>query len=160
MGHARIIVSVAALLALASAHCSSDSTQPGSTDGGGADSAVADGGTDAEAGMGMQPVNGCSQADFVTMSDPSSMRIITFPTTSSPIQYAPPCMKIKVGQSVTWNGAFTHHPLEPAGGDAMTPIPALNTGTTTTVAFPRAGTFGFECAAHPNVMFGAILVVP
>jgi plastocyanin len=76
------------------------------------------------------------------------------------MQYSPACIKIKVGQSVTWNGAFQFHPLEAVGGDTPSPITATNSGTTVTFAFAREGTFGFDCANHPTIMHGAVLVVP
>jgi plastocyanin len=57
-------------------------------------------------------------------------------------------------------GAFSQHPLEPAGGDTPNPIVFTSTGSMVTFAFPSAGTYGFECNFHPNFMFGAIRVVP
>jgi plastocyanin len=67
-------------------------------------------------------------------------------------------MSIKVGQTVTWNGDFTDHPLEPTTDD--NPITDVLSGTTATTTFPAAGTFGYDCAMHPSMMFGAIQVVP
>jgi plastocyanin len=40
------------------------------------------------------------------------------------------------------------------------PIAIVNTGTTTTLAFPNEGKFGYHCANHPLVMKGAIWVIP
>ncbi len=154
-------------LAFAGAHCSSSTTSGGGGDAGGgsdsgADSSTADsgGGTDSSSDA-PAIVNGCGTADFADHTAASDARAITFPGDSElPAQYAPPCIKIKVGQSVTWNGGFTAHPIEPAGGDTNTPILATSGVTTKSFAFPNAGTFGFECANHPLSMKGAVFVVP
>ncbi|MBX3187454.1 MAG: hypothetical protein KF819_10585 [Labilithrix sp.] len=63
------------------------------------------------------------------------------------------CMKIKKGQTVTWNGDLDAHPLGPEGGDKPNPI-----SNTSTVTFNAAGTFGYICDIHP-AMIGAIQVV-
>ena len=88
------------------------------------------------------------------------MRAISFPTGLSPAQYTPNCIKIKVGQTVTWNGAFANHPLMPFNGDSNNPVTLTSTGTTKGFAFPAAGTYGFGCQFHSFSMFGAIQVVP
>ena len=64
------------------------------------------------------------------------------------------CMKVKVGQTVAYEGTFSTHPLGPAGGDA--PSPFASVPDTGKVTFDRAGTFGFVCGVHPS-MTGAIL---
>ena len=122
------------------------------------DSSTTDSGTDAAVDSGPQPVNGCTT--FVDKSQPNDVRDIAFPTGVGPVQYSPNCMKIKAGQSVTWNGAFANHPLIASGGDAGNPIPTTSTGTTKAFAFPTAGTYGFACQFHGFSMFGAIQVVP
>jgi len=148
-------------LAFAGLHCSSDSsTGGGGSDGGKSDSGAGDSGAaDSAADTGVT-VQGCSPSDFADKTDAAAMRGITFPMDFTPVQYSPPCMKIKAGQSVTWTGSFTNHPLEAMNGDAGNPIKPTTMGTTVTVAFPTAGTFGFDCANHPSIMKGAILVVP
>ncbi len=109
--------------------------------------------------------NDCSPFDF-TMNDHTAAgdaRIITFSYDQTPVQYAPRCMKIKVGQTVTWKGDQHFHPLSPAGGDIPTPITddPNPMGTQRAIAFPNAGFFGFECFTHEApAEYGAILVVP
>jgi plastocyanin len=127
----------------------SDSSSDAATDSPtSADSAMGDGAT---------PLNGCTTfVDDTAAANPT----ITGPMGVNPVQYAPSCVKIKAGQSVTWKVAFANHPLEQAGGDANSPIANANTGTSVTFQFPNAGEFGFECAFHPTIMFGAVLVVP
>lgn len=152
------------VLALTGLHCSSSSTGP--ADAGNADTGAADSGADAatiDAGADAgATVNGCTPADFAASDETAAAapRAIAFPMGGAPAQFTPHCMKIKVGQSVSWNGNFSAHPLEAMGGDSGNPIAQVSTGTTTSIAFPSAGTFGFDCANHPSSMFGAILVVP
>jgi plastocyanin len=89
---------------------------------------------------------------------------ISFPTGALPSQYTPRCVKIKVGQQVTWTGAFASHPLEAFGGDTPSPIPAFTSadpdGGTLAVVFTPPGTFGFRCGIHTVAMTGAVKVVP
>lgn len=92
---------------------------------------------------------------------------ISFPTGGAPVQYSPRCVKIKVGQKVTFAGSFVSHPLESFGGQKPSPIPAFtNTNAdggpsgTLTITFANAGTFGFRCGVHTVAMTGAVKVVP
>jgi hypothetical protein len=141
----------------------------GSTNKGGGSNAGDDGG-------GIATLNGCTAADFAAndMSAQGATRTITFgpagqviignlePDTipPTPSQYAPHCMTIASAESVTWVGAFASFPLAPSGGTTPTPIANVTTGTTTSVAFPSAGTYGFNDPNASTVMFGAILVTP
>lgn len=63
------------------------------------------------------------------------------------------CMRIKVGQTVTWNGDLGSHPLAAKGGDSPSPIT-----NAATAKFDKAGTYGFVCTLHSS-MQGAIVVV-
>jgi len=106
----------------------------------------------------------CTQAEF-DQGDFTAMTAveITFPTDSAPAQYTNRCAKVKVGTVVTFSGSFSSHPLEPRGGDTPTPIPSQTmdvAGGGLDVTMTTAGTYGFECAFHPTIMFGAIQVVP
>jgi hypothetical protein len=101
-------------------------------------------------------LNGCNQpSDYEDLTAPSADRIIdwTFGAQN--------CSKIRVGQSVTWSGNFTTHPLEPWQGDAANPIESYTGGASDhAVVFDVSGTFGYRCAVHTTTMFGAIWVVP
>lgn len=134
----------------------------GANDGSVTDGGGTDGGSDAIADVvvdtGPQPVNGCTS--FVDKSAPNDTRAIDFPTGVSAAQYTPNCLKVKAGQSVTWNGSFPNHPLMAFGGDSGNPITTTNTGATKSFTFPAAGTYGFGCQFHSFAMFGAIQVVP
>ncbi len=124
---------------------------------GGQDSSTTDAAADVVVDAGPQPVNGCTSfTDGTATNDP---RAITFPTGVTAAQYSPNCLKIKVGQSVTWNGAFPNHPLMSSGGDSGGPITTTSTGTTKSFTFNSTGTFGFACQFHSLSMFGAIQVV-
>ncbi len=70
------------------------------------------------------------------------------------------CITISVGQTVTFTGDFNVHPISASGG--TTPSPIVNGGAadpSVTITFPSAGTFGYICDMHAN-MLGAIRVVP
>jgi plastocyanin len=66
------------------------------------------------------------------------------------------CMTVQVGQTVTWSGSFSSHPLINDGGD--TPNPIEGHDATGHVTFTKAGTFGYICSIHAT-MTGAIQVV-
>jgi plastocyanin len=66
------------------------------------------------------------------------------------------CMKVAVGQTVTWAGSFSTHPLINDGGD--TPNPIAGHDASGNVTFTAAGTFGYLCSVHAT-MTGAIQVV-
>jgi plastocyanin len=98
-------------------------------------------------------VNGCTA--YVDRTADAASRVIawTYTVASDPAR----CMRITVGQSVTWNGDFVQHPRLAQGGDAPSPI--ADAGAAPEVAFPAQGTFGFACGNHP-FMTGAIRVAP
>ncbi len=95
-------------------------------------------------------LNGCTT--YVDRTGDTAGREITwdFPVASTPEA----CLKIKVGQSVTWKGDFVTHPLASKGGDSPSPI--TNVATT---KFDKAGLFGWVCTRHPS-MQGVVQVVP
>lgn len=117
-------------------------------------------------------VNGCASKDFAPAAAGDSTVRIQY---GDPIglAYSPKCLTISSGQTVTFFGDtaqganFIVHPLRPGGADGTNsgagappnPIAAQNTGSTYTVAFPGAGTFGYFCQAHQSMgMYGAIQV--
>lgn len=95
-------------------------------------------------------LNGCK--NYVDRTAAGASREITwgFPVSTTPEA----CMKIKAGQTVTWKGDLSIHPIGPKGGDANNPIKSAATNT-----FPAAGTFGYVCTNH-STMLGVVLVVP
>ena len=109
-------------------------------------------------------LNGCTAAAAIDRTAVGASRNITFPG----FAYAPPCMKIRVGQAVTWSGDLGFHPLRAGaivGGVATAqpgnPVPSISTGNTATATFGAAGDYGYYCANHfAGGMVGAIFVVP
>jgi plastocyanin len=94
-------------------------------------------------------VDSCAPADFVAANQVDWTFAVS-----------PRCLQIKAGQTVTWNGSFTTHPLLADEGDTPNPISTADTsGPSATVTFPTAGTFGFKCEVHAS-MTGAVLVTP
>jgi len=149
--------------------CGGDDTTPnGSTGAGGTGgSAAGTGGTAGAggaggAGGGGTMVNGCASTTAVDKTA-STTTTVTF---SDLLVYDPPCIRIKVGSSVTWSGNFVAHPLQ--GGTASTPDPTSPIKFTigadagpVTVTFPNAGAFGYYCTIHGAFgMKGAVFVVP
>lgn len=99
-------------------------------------------------------VDDCAEEHYVDRSADSASRVLTwdysFPATPER------CIRIRVGQTVRWNGNFPDHPLDPDQGDAPNPI-AQHDGSGV-VTFSQPGTFGFRCNYHFE-MRGAIRVV-
>jgi len=102
---------------------------------------------------------GCSQLEDLTAD--SATREVKFGGALANT-YAPKCMKVKKGQSVTFDGDFKVHPLAQACGPSET-IPNVKEGSSQAITFETAGDFGYFCTAHGNPagggMAGRILVV-
>lgn len=143
-----------------------DTSVPG-TDSGGKDSAASDGDTctgpttvdyakciEADAGgtgntfqdFGATPAN-------VVMIDPDY-------AAGTPAAYDPPCIKIKVGQKVTWGGSFATHPLRPAPCNPTTgdQIPTISGGTLATLTMTTPGIYGFQCLVHSSGGMKGVIV--
>ena len=140
--------------------CSSSNPSPSPTPGGGNPPAPTPTSTSTEDAATPPPtpevVNGCSAFTDMTAGGAT----IDGPGNAVPAQYSPNCVHIKAGQSVTWNVDLSAHPLGASGGTTPSPIQTTASGTSVTVTFPGAGTFGFHCLAHPTIMFGAVFVSP
>lgn len=97
-----------------------------------------------DTGAGDAGLNGCTSFD--DRSAPQAMRTITWqfgPT--------PKCIEIDKNQTVTWQGDFGFHPLEPLGGDMPTPITSTATGMSAMFTFPNSGFYGYHCAVHSGL---------
>ncbi len=71
-----------------------------------------------------------------------------------------PCIKIKVGQKVTWQGNFTTHPLiaapcNPAGNTIPTGGPGIGTAV---LNVTTAGIYGFQCQIHTGQGMKGVIV--
>jgi len=109
-------------------------------------------------------INGCTLAAAADRTAVNAARTVTFPG----FAYTPRCIKIRVGQTVTWSGDLAFHPLRPGlivGGVPMAqagnPVPSVSAGASTTATFAAAGDYGYYCANHfGSGMVGAVYVVP
>ena len=109
-------------------------------------------------------VHGCAFADATDLSAE-----LTPTVTFGPVfAYDPNCARIQAGQSITFNGDLSFHPLvggQIVGGsevpDPSSPIGSTSSGTSKTVAFPAAGTYPYYCDSHGYLgMTGAVYVTP
>jgi plastocyanin len=125
--------------------------------------------TNGETGVSENTVfHGCMPENFVDRSAPGAARTLTFG--GAMFAFDPKCMTIAAGQTVTFTGNFSFHPLSRginptpeglAAGTPGNPIPTTTSGNTISVSFPRAGTFPYFCALHlSNGMAGVIVVRP
>ncbi|MBI5546173.1 MAG: hypothetical protein HY901_19965 [Deltaproteobacteria bacterium] len=98
---------------------------------------------------------GC--ADYLDATGPSADRTVSFTC----CQYTPKCLKIAVGQSVTFSGPFGFHPVKQACGSTPV-IASTSSGSSASFVFGTPGEFGFFCPLHGSAdgtgMAGSILV--
>jgi len=112
---------------------------------------------------GGRVLNDCKESDFAAndLSDPDASRVVRFPRADGGLGYAPPCVRVAAGESVTWRGDFLVHPLTQFNGDPNSPIDYYDDGGgpdgSITIGFPEAGWYGYQCAVHAQ-MYGAIEV--
>ena len=101
---------------------------------------------------------GCSSgfAGCSTFSDGTAISFASF-------SYTPKCLRVKVGQAVSFSGSFSAHPLEQACGPAPV-ITATASGSSASFSFSKPGLYGYYCTLHGAAsgtgMAGAIEVVP
>lgn len=98
--------------------------------------------------------HGCSDDRFVDRRAAAATRTVTFGAGATPFSYSPNCIRIAVGQSVAFTGAFSVHPLSPgvhgnpSAAPPGNPIPLTTSGDRAEVAFPAAGVFPYFCTVH------------
>jgi plastocyanin len=108
------------------------------------------------------PANFSGCTGWVDLTQATSPTV-TFPGSGE--RYAPSCVRIRLGQTVTFQGgAFGSHPLLQACGPVQNVLPSTSSGSSLMVTFDRAlGTFGYYCQQHGSSagggMAGAIDVV-
>lgn len=111
-------------------------------------------------------LNGCTDALFVDRTATGADRTVTFGTGAAPFAYTPKCITVAAGQSVTFMGDFSVHPIAPGAspsapdaGTAGNPIQRTAMGAMTQVTFPTAGTYPYYCVFHyGGGMVGAVRV--
>lgn len=136
--------------------CSSDSNDNGGRGGSGGSGTAGSGGGDAHTSFA--PVAPC-----LNESDYTAGTSIAF---TAGFAYTPKCLKITHGESVTFNGSFSSHPLASSlnrGDTTNNPIQNTGTGDTATFTFPTPGVYAYFCAFHGSAddgsgMAGAIWV--
>lgn len=165
-----IALALAAAIAAGACYSGSSTARPADADAGG-DASIAEDASDAatdpvvlpeamddgpDAGACHTQFAGCATFDEADAGDGGAL--VTF----SDFAYAPKCLRVKVGQTVTFQGDFMRHPLRQACGPVVVFDDMMGTRTSLTPAL--AGTYGYYCLDHGNtngdVMSGAVLVVP
>ncbi len=141
----RLFVAVAVLAGLSA--CGGGETGAGPTDAGGGGGATACAAAYAGCQSYVAPDGGTAVVDFGgTLGN----------------AYAPKCLKVAKGTTVTFNGAFGTHPLAQGCGPAATIT--NGSGATKAITFDNAGTFGYYCTSHGQSagsgMAGSIEVTP
>ena len=69
---------------------------------------------------------------------------VAFPTGPAAGAYTPSDVSVDPGETVTFNGSFTNHPLVWNRGD----FPTQSSGTTNTYTFTQPGLYRFHCQIH------------
>lgn len=111
-------------------------------------------------------VNGCTVA---TAQDSTGQSAVTVTFANGNLSYAPKCLKVKVGTSITLMGNFGSHPtiggvvvngtLMPASSGPF--VPVTSAGSSKTFTMSQAGTFPYYCQPHATLgMIAAVFVVP
>ncbi len=120
-------------------------------------------GTAGGAGVSGSSLCSCTEPGALDLTSQAAVTVVFAPNF-----YAPDCIKVKVGTTVTFSGDFGSHPQSPFTtlGTHPNPIPAKSSGSSSPVTFNTAGSFGYFCAAHGSEaevggdMCGAVYVVP
>lgn len=111
-------------------------------------------------------IHDCTTADCVDRSAATAERKIGFGTAlgSPALNYAPRCLTIAAGQTVTFVGNFNTHPLVGGqyngdGGSPNNPMGRHDMGSTDLpVTFSTAGSYPFFCDLHAPTMVGVVRV--
>ena len=102
-----------------------------------------------------------TESDYMT-----GTTTVNFGLLSGGFAYAPKCLKVSAGTTVTFSGDFGSHPLEPSalrGTLTGNPITSTSAGTTASFTFPAPGFYAYFCQFHDsqdtgNFMSGVIWV--
>ena len=110
------------------------------------------------------PLHGCTSFD--DRSAAAADRTVAVGV--SGLIYEPKCLLIAAGQTATFAGNFSTHPLRPgkapgrnrdSDGSPNNPIAATNSGSAVTFTFPTAGLYPYYCETHGGgAMIGVIKV--
>jgi plastocyanin len=155
--------------------CSSSTTNNPPADAGASDTGSnppSDAGTTDAADSALPSTNGCTAIEFAANDETAAgaARVVRVPADFTPVQFNPQCLRVKVGQTVTWSGDLTDHPLNISfvaadgttsdGGISVTIGDADGGTSRDTVTAHVPGTLAVKCDVHPSIMFGAVEFVP
>jgi plastocyanin len=123
-------------------------------------------GTSPPPDAGVETLHGCDASKYADRSAAAADRRIGFGTAleSPALGYSPACMTITAGQSVTFVGSFSTHPLAPGEfqgnrGTLPTPIERRTSGQEDAVfTFSSPGLYPYYCESHAPTMVGVIRV--
>jgi plastocyanin len=113
--------------------------------------------TDGSPAQAGRVLNGCTSAMFTDRTAPSASRTVSFggANGSDEFAFAPACVTIAAGHTVSFQGPFYLHPLSPGTGPSTTgngspnnPIPRTAAGEALEVRFPAPGLYPFYCEMH------------
>jgi plastocyanin len=137
---------------------SGSSNTPGTGgSGGGSGNGGTGAGTAGSGGGGGGGGSGGSGAPFMAfLPCNAESSYVTTPTTIAfggtvGFDYAPKCLKVPAGTSVTFSGDFASHPLTPSamrGDPTNNPIVNMSNGTTASFTFPTPGFYAYLCNFH------------
>lgn len=97
-------------------------------------------------------INGCEPDSYEDHSDADDPRVVG--VGAQGLKFTPPCMLIAVGQTVTFEGSLSAHPLgpgrpdDPTAGSPDNPIERTASGSSAEFRFEGAGTFPYFCELH------------
>lgn len=108
-------------------------------------------------------VNGC---DMATAKNETANAAVTIKFGVAGFTYDPPCIRVKKGTKVTFEGAFLSHPLVggtttagmPPVPDPTSPIQPTKSGTSATFTMDTVGIFPYYCEYHIPNMAGVVYV--
>jgi len=105
-------------------------------------------------GGGETPICGCTKATAEDLTAQTAVTVNFGGTLGT--SYAPKCILVAGGTSVSFEGSFSTHPLSATSGTGN-PIGHTASGTTASFTFTEAGAFGYTCDVHAG-MCGAVYV--
>lgn len=91
----------------------------------------------------------------------SSTATATTDVSAADFRFAPACIKVTSGQTVTWtnDGGNQHTVTSDSGAPAAFDSGTLNVGQKFAHAFPAAGTYHYHCNFHASMgMVGTVIV--
>jgi len=103
-------------------------------------------------GDGPLALNGCQASSYEDLSAEDDERVVQI--AAEGLTYTPPCMTIAAGQSVSFEGSLSAHPLAPgnaddnAAGSLDNPIAATSSGNSVEFTFETPGTYPYYCTLH------------